>query len=114
MEYVYDSKSDECPRECKGMAPAGANAHGICVAKGDGKMGCNCNQGYSDIDCSTGPLVQKLEPSSGLVTGVWLVTVIGQNIWNYDDSTISSKKFKVLLDSRKEVGAQQDINCREL
>ncbi len=110
VDYVYYSKSDECPRECKGMAPAGANAHGTCVAKGDGRMGCNCNQGYSGIDCSTGPSVQKLEPSSGLVTGGWLVTVIGQNIWNYD-STLSNKIFKVLLDSRKEVAAQQDINC---
>ena len=108
-QYAYYSKTEACPRECKGKAPVGAAGHGTCVDKGNG-FACECSLGYSGYDCSVGPIVLSLEPSSGLATGGWFVTVIGRNIWNYDAPT-ALNTFKAMLDSRKEVAAEMVKGC---
>jgi hypothetical protein len=106
--YAYYSMSDTCPRECKGRAPVGAAGHGTCVP--NKISGCKCNYGYSGVDCSIGPTVISLQPSSGLASGGWFVTVVGQNIWNYNIPT-TQNTFKALLDSRKEVPAEKVNGC---
>jgi hypothetical protein len=108
--YAYYSMSDTCPRECKGRAPVGAAGHGTCVPNKISGFECKCNYGYSGVDCSIGPTVISLQPSSGLASGGWFVTVVGQNIWNYNIPT-TQNTFKALLDSRKEVPAEKVQGC---
>jgi len=108
-QYEYYSILNDCPNNCEGSATDNADGHGTCVAKSGG-LGCNCNLGYSGLDCSVGPMVLALEPSAGLATGGWHVTVIGRNIWNYGVAT-TGYSFKVRLDSRREVSATKASGC---
>ena len=77
--FEFFTSSDVCPRQCRGVAPDGADPHGACSQVGTG-YGCVCKLGYKGYDCSVGPNVIKLEPSVGLATGGYHVTVIGRNI----------------------------------
>ena len=111
-EYTYVQNTDTCPNDCKGVAPQGSDGHGKCGQVGSG-FGCNCNLGYSGADCSIGPMVIRLEPSIGLATGGFQVTVIGRNIWVQSKPT-TGNTFKVLLDNRAEVSASQATGCGNL
>jgi len=115
VQYVYYSSTDQCPEDCRGIAPDSADPHGTCqdVTPG-GDRHCVCNLGYSGLDCSVGPIVMELKPSSGLVTGGWQVTVIGRNIWNYNTIATSGKTFKARIDNRISVLAERVAGCTPL
>ena len=107
--YQYYSALENCPNQCKGVAPTGSDGHGKCEKLGTG-FGCNCNLGYSGFDCSVGPMVLRLKPSIGLATGGFQVTVIGRNIWTSAVPT-TGNTFKALLDNRAAVEATQGTGC---
>ena len=108
--YQYYSKSQICPNDCRGVAPSGSRGHGTCEA-----TGCECNPGYSGFDCSIGPTIVLLEPSSGLATGGWHVTITGRNLWIDGDVSGTSNAFKeILLDSRVQVEAVAVIDTSQL
>ena len=111
-EYTYVQNTDTCPNDCKGVAQQGSDGHGKCGQVGSG-FGCNCNLGYSGADCSVGPMVIRLEPSIGLATGGFQVTVIGRNIWVQSKPT-TGNTFKVLLDNRAEVSASKATGCADM
>ena len=58
-------------------------------------------------------MVIRLEPSIGLATGGFQVTVIGRNIWVQSKPT-TGNTFKVLLDNRAEVSASKATGCADM
>jgi hypothetical protein len=110
-EYSHFGVGELCPKQCKGLAPTGTDGHGECVAIGS-SVGCSCKLGYLGFACGIGPAVLLLEPSVGLTTGGFQVTVIGRNIWKENTATIGNT-FKVMLDKRVIVDAFKASSCMD-
>ena len=62
------------------------------------------------MDCSIGPMVLRLQPSIGLATGGFHVTVIGRNMWTNAVPT-TGNTFKALHDNKAEIVATKATGC---